>query len=154
GPENHSKPASPRKSGENVRISRSTVERMLQGERKNGDVVCKTAGYARRTNEGTQAAVYQVLNPLLNYFYPRTKLVDKTRDEQGKTKKVYDQPTAPGERLPAREEAPREAKDRLRAQRKWLNIVRLKDALAEAVDRLLKTAQRYRQVKTMAGILT
>jgi hypothetical protein len=65
---------------------------MLQGERKNGDVVRKTAGYARRTNE--------------------------------------------------------------RAQRKRLNIVRLKDALTEAVDRLLKTAQRYRQVKTMAGILT
>jgi hypothetical protein len=48
-------------------------------EQKNGDVVRKTVGYARYTNEGALAAVYQVLNPLLNYFYPCTKLVDKTR---------------------------------------------------------------------------
>ena len=39
------------------------------GEQKNGDVVRKTVGYARYTNEGILAAVYSVLNPLLNYFY-------------------------------------------------------------------------------------
>jgi hypothetical protein len=112
-------------------------------EQKNGDVVRKTVGYARYTNEGALAAVYQVLNPLLNFFYPCTKLIDKTRDAQGKTKKVYDQPATPCERLLAREDIPGEVKDRLTAQRKRLNIVRLQDALDEAVDQLLKTAQRY-----------
>jgi hypothetical protein len=51
-------------------------------------VVRKTVGYARYTNEGALAAVQQVLNPLLSYFYPCTKLIDKTRDTPGKTKKV------------------------------------------------------------------
>jgi transposase InsO family protein len=68
-------------------------------EQKNGDVVRKTVGYARYVNEEALAAVYCVLNPLLNYFYPCTKLIDKTRDAQGKTRKVYDQPASPYERL-------------------------------------------------------
>jgi hypothetical protein len=112
-------------------------------EQKNGDVVRKTIGYARYTNEGALAAVYQVLNLLLNYCYPCTKLIDKTRDAQGKTKRVYDQPAAPYERLLARDDVPREAKDRLTAQRERLNIVRLQDALDRAVDQLLQSAQRY-----------
>jgi hypothetical protein len=36
-------------------------------EQKNGDVVRKTVGYAHYTNKGALAAVYQALNPLLNY---------------------------------------------------------------------------------------
>jgi hypothetical protein len=112
-------------------------------EQKNGDVVRKTVGYARYTNEGALAAVYQVLNPLLNYFYPCAKLVDKTRNAQGKTKKVYDQPATPCQRLLAREDVPQEVKDQLMVQRKRLNIVRLQDALEEAVDQLLQSAQRY-----------
>ena len=112
-------------------------------EQKNGDVVRKTVGYARYTNEGALAAVYSVLNPLLNYFYPCTKLVDKIRDASGKTRKVYDQPATPYERLLARDDVSEEVKERLKARRKRLNIVRLQDALDEAVDQLLKTAQRY-----------
>jgi hypothetical protein len=38
-------------------------------ERKNGDVVRKTVGYARYANEEALASVYRILNPLLNYFY-------------------------------------------------------------------------------------
>jgi hypothetical protein len=112
-------------------------------EQKNGDVVRKTVGYARYTNEEALAAVYRILNPLLNYFYPCTKLVDKTRDEKGKTRKVYDQPATPYERLLARDDVSEEVKERLKAGRKRLNIVRLQDALMEAVDQLLQTAQRY-----------
>ncbi|MDR2245426.1 MAG: hypothetical protein LBE17_01930 [Treponema sp.] len=112
-------------------------------ERKNGDVVRKTVGHARHTNEEALAAVYRILNPLLNYFYPRTKLIDKTRDGKGKTKKVYDQPATPYERLLARDDVGEEAKERLKAGRKRLNIVRLQDALERAVDQLPQTAQRY-----------
>jgi hypothetical protein len=112
-------------------------------EQKNGDVVRKTAGYARYTNEEALAAVYRVLNPLLNYFYPCTKLVDKRQDARGKTRKVYDQPATPYERLLARADVGEEAKKWLKAGRKGLNIVRLQDALEEAVDQLLRTAQRY-----------
>jgi transposase InsO family protein len=68
-------------------------------EQKNGDVVRKTVGYARYVNEEALVAVYCVLNPLLNYFYPCTKIIDKTRDAQGKTRKVYDQPASSYERL-------------------------------------------------------
>jgi dephospho-CoA kinase len=112
-------------------------------EQKNGDVVRKTVDYARYTNQEALAAVYRILNPLLNYFYPCTKLVDKTRDAQGKTRKVYDQPATPYERLLARDDVSEEVKERLKAGRKGLNIVRLQDALVEAVDQLLQTAQRY-----------
>jgi hypothetical protein len=112
-------------------------------EQKNGDVVRKTAGYARYTGEEALAAVYRILNPLLNYFYPCTKLIDKTRDKKGKTRKVYDQPATPYERLLARDDISEEAKERLKAGRKRLNIVRLRDALMEAVDQLLQTAERY-----------
>jgi hypothetical protein len=94
---------------------------------------------ARRTEE--QALKNKALNPPLNY--PGTKLIDKTRDALGKTKKVYDQPVTPYERLLVRDEVPREAKDRLRARRKRLNLDRLQDALDKAVDRLLQGAQRY-----------
>jgi hypothetical protein len=76
-------------------------------EQKNGDVVRKTVGYVRYTNEGALSVVYQSLNPLLNYFYSCTKLVNKTRDTQGKTKKVYDQPVTPYERLLARDDSHR-----------------------------------------------
>ena len=113
------------------------------GEQKNGDVTRKTVGYARYTNEEALAAVYRILNPLLNYFYPCTKLIDKTRDAAGKTRKVYDSPATPYERLLVRDDVSEEAKKRLTVQRKRLNIVRLRDALDEAVDQLLKTAQRY-----------
>jgi transposase InsO family protein len=112
-------------------------------EQKNGDVVRKTVGYARYTSEGALAAVYQWLNPLLNYFYPCTKLVDKIRKDSGKTRKVYGQPATPYERLLARDDVPEEAKERLKAHRKRLNIIRLQDALDEAVDQLLLSAQRY-----------
>jgi hypothetical protein len=43
----------------------------------------------------------------------------------------------------ARADVGEEAKERLRAGRKGLNIVRLQDALDKAVDHLLRTAQRY-----------
>jgi hypothetical protein len=43
----------------------------------------------------------------------------------------------------ARDDVSEEAKERLKAGKKRLNIVRLQDALDEAVDQLLKTAQRY-----------
>jgi transposase InsO family protein len=112
-------------------------------EQKNGDVVRKTVGYARYTNEEALAAVYRFLNPLLNYFYPCTKLVDKTRDTSGKTRKVYDQPTTPYERFLARDDVSEEVKKRLKEHRKRLNIISLQDALDQAVDQLLKTAQRY-----------
>jgi hypothetical protein len=108
-------------------------------EQKNGDMVRKTAGYARYTNEGVLASVYQALNPLLNFFYPCTRLVDKTRKPQGKRRKVYDQPAAPYERLLARDDGSQEVKDRLKAEKKRLTIVRLQDALDEAVGQLLKT---------------
>jgi hypothetical protein len=112
-------------------------------EQKNGDVVRKAVGYARYTNEEALALVYRSLRALLNYFYPCTKLIDTTRDEKGKTRKVYDRPATPCERLLAREDVSGEAKDRLKAQRKRLNIVRLQDAVDKAVDQLLQTAQRY-----------
>jgi hypothetical protein len=97
----------------------------------------------RSTNEEALAAAYQALDPLFNYCYPCTKLIGKTRNTRGKTRQVYDQPATPYERFPVRNDVREEVRERLTAERKRLNIVRLQDALDKAVDQLLRTAQRY-----------
>ena len=70
-------------------------------EQKNFDRVRKNVGYARFEDipmRDALAVVYRYLNPLGNYFYPCKKLIDKRRIEN-KTKKVYDKPQTPYERI-------------------------------------------------------
>jgi transposase InsO family protein len=61
-------------------------------EQKNGDVVRKTIGYGRLSGDQTLAAlhaVYSVLNPLYNFFYPNLKCIDKQQAGQ-KKRRIYE----------------------------------------------------------------
>ena len=62
-------------------------------EQKNGDVVRKTVGYFRYEGDEAVAAlqkVYSYLNPLINYFYPTKKIIDKIILPNGKAKKIFE----------------------------------------------------------------
>jgi transposase InsO family protein len=108
-------------------------------EQKNGDIVRKTIGYGRFQGEQALEAlaqVYQVLNPLMNFFYPNMKCVDKVRVGQ-RVKRVYEKtPKTPYERILERQDITPEIKNRLRRRKARLRIVELQQALDAALDNL------------------
>jgi len=111
-------------------------------EQKNGDVVRKTVGYARFEGEKAQKAlaeVYQYLNPLLNYWYPTLRLIAKEKLASGRYKKIYEKVAkTPCQRLLESTHITEACKDELRRRAASLNPVKLKRAMDEARDRLLK----------------
>jgi hypothetical protein len=109
-------------------------------EQKNDDRVRKTVGYGRISGEKAYNAlvlVYKYLNPLGNFFYPCKKLISKQR-VNSKTKKVYDKPITPFQRIMERDDVSPEDKQKLANEKSCYNIVQLQDALDSAVDKLLK----------------
>ena len=111
-------------------------------EQKNGDVVRKTVGYARFEGQNTLEAlqdVYRFLNPLLNYFYPTLRLIAKEKLPSGRYKKIYEKEAkTPYQRLVESLHLSEESKAELSRRKESLNPVRLKKAMDEARDRLLK----------------
>jgi len=111
-------------------------------EQKNGDVVRKTVGYARFEGEKAQKAlaeVYRYLTPLLNYWYPTLRLIAKEKLPSGRYKKIYEKAAkTPYQRLLESPHISNECKDELRRRAAILNPVKLKRAMDEARDRLLK----------------
>lgn len=95
-------------------------------EQKNSQYVRQFVGYARYdTTEEFEALreVYRVLCPLLNLFYPSTKLIAKHR-ENATIHKTYDTPQTPFSRVLASPFVSLTAKEQLPTSRKkdWLNI--------------------------------
>jgi hypothetical protein len=112
-------------------------------EQKNGAVVRNYVGYARFDTPrelSALATVYQSLAPLLNFFIPGKKLLEKT-SIGSKTIKRYSQPTTPFQRLIESTHLSQEVKDRLVQQRALLNPVSLQYAVHNAV-RALFTAHK------------
>jgi len=70
-------------------------------EQKNGNVVRKIVGYDRMESPASEAILtelYEVARLYLNFFQPCFKLVSKQR-LGGKTKKIYDKPQTPYQRI-------------------------------------------------------
>jgi len=111
-------------------------------EQKNGDVVRKTVGYFRFEGENARVAlteVYKYLNPLLNYWYPTLRLIEKIKLPSGRYKKIYEKdPKTPYQRLLESPDISDECKAELRKRAALLNPVSLKRGLDEARNRLLK----------------
>jgi hypothetical protein len=85
-------------------------------EQKNLTCVREYAGYHRfdtPCEHQALARVYRSLCPLLNYFLPTIKLIDKSR-VGSKVRKVYDKPMSPYQRLMACPDLPDEVKAELR----------------------------------------
>jgi len=115
-------------------------------EQKNGDVVRKTVGYFRYEGDEAVAAlekVYSFLNPLINYFYPTKKTIDKKTLPNGKVKRIFEkQLKTPYERLLEHPAVSDENKKRAMRIKKSLDIVTLQENLEKACDELFCIASK------------
>jgi hypothetical protein len=112
-------------------------------EQKNGDIVRKTIGYARLQGDSALSAlssVYALLNPLLNFFYPNMKCVDKLQVGQ-KKKRIYEKDLkTPFQRIIERPDIPENFKVSLREKKDSLDIIYLQESLNAALDNLDRLA--------------
>jgi hypothetical protein len=110
-------------------------------EQKNGDIVRKIIGYGRLQGDNALnalQAVYAILNPLYNFFYPNLKCIDKQQIGQ-KTKRIYEEePKTPFQRVMERNDISVEFKQPLVKQKASLDIVEMQELLELALDNLHK----------------
>ena len=109
-------------------------------EQKNGDIVRKTVGYFRFEGDEALTAlekVYSFLNPLINYFYPTKKCIDKKTLSNGKVKRIYEkQLKTPYERVLEHPDISDENKTNVKRIKGELDIVFLQENLEKACDEL------------------
>jgi hypothetical protein len=113
-------------------------------EQKNLKCVREYVGYRRFDTPSERealAAVYRSLCPLLNYFLPVIKLVDKTR-VGSKVRKVYDKPASPYRRLLASPDLADQAKAELTRRYQRYNPVILQQEVHRAVQALMELNQQ------------
>ncbi|MDR1900203.1 MAG: transposase [Treponema sp.] len=112
-------------------------------EQKNGDIVRKTVGYARFQGDSALSAlssVYAVLNPLMNFFYPNMKCIDKLQVGQQK-KRVYEKELkTPFQRIMERPDISENIKQSLWEKKDALDIIGLQESLNAALDNLDRLA--------------
>ena len=115
-------------------------------EQKNGDVVRKTVEYFRYEGDEAVAAlqkVYSYLNPLINYFYPTKKTIDKKNLPNGKVKKIFEKRLkTPYERVLEHPDVSDEDKLRAKKIKETLDIVTLQDNLEKACEELYYIASK------------
>jgi hypothetical protein len=113
-------------------------------EQKNGDVIRKTVEYFRYEGDEAFAAlikVYSYLNPLINYFYPTKKTIDKKTLPNGKVKKTFEkQLKTPCERLLEHPAVSKHDKKRAMRIKATLDIVVLHEKLEKACQELVYIA--------------
>ena len=109
-------------------------------EQKNGDVVRKTVGCFRYEGDEALTAlekVYVFLNPLINYFYPTKKCIDKKTLPNGKVKRIYEkQLKTPYERILEHSVVSDKDKARVKRNKASMDIVTLQENLEKACDEL------------------
>jgi len=115
-------------------------------EQKNGDVIRKTVEYFRYEGDEAFAAlkkVYSYLNPLINYFYPTKKTIDKKTLPNGKVKKIFEkQLKTPYERVLEHPGVSDENKKRVMKIKLTLDIVALHEKLEKACEELFCIATK------------
>jgi len=107
-------------------------------EQKNGQIVRRLVGYDRY--EGMEAArilaeLYSVIRLYVNFFQPSMRLLSKSRIG-AKTKRVYDTPRTPFDRVLTSEDVTASGKARLRRQYRTLDPVVLLDTIHRLQDEL------------------
>jgi hypothetical protein len=108
-------------------------------EQKNDLAGRRTVGYYRFDTQPEFEAlqeVYTHLCPLLNYYYPSVRLIEKTRIG-ARVKKIYDDPKPPYLRLLESKNIDEEVKEELRKRAKSIHIVKQKRLVDKAVGKLL-----------------
>jgi hypothetical protein len=113
-------------------------------EQKNFTCIREYVGYRRFDTPAEHQAlarVYRSLCPLLNYFLPTVKLIDKQR-AGAKVRKIYDKPMSPYQRLMASPDLSGEAKAELKRRYQQYNPVLLQQEVHRAVDTLMEMNHR------------
>lgn len=113
-------------------------------EQKNDSIVRRWVGYGRYdTQEQIDILneLYEVLRLYLNFFVPVMKLKEKVRIGS-KVIKRYDKPKTPYQRILLAKDVSKTAKDKLRAEYKTLNLVKLKRQIDKILKRLKPTSIR------------
>jgi len=116
-------------------------------EQKNDLAVRRTVGYYRfDTQQEFEALqeVYSHLCPLLNYYYPSVRLIEKTRIG-ARVKKIYDDPKPPYLRLLESKDIDERIKAELRKRAKSIHIVKQKRLVDKAVGKLLRLYEQKKQ---------
>ena len=116
-------------------------------EQKNDLAVRRTVGYYRfDTQEEYEALkeVYIHLCPLLNFFYPSFRLIEKVRNGSH-VKKVYDDPKTPYVRLLESPDLEKKHKEKLKQRMKKIHIVKQKRLVDQAVAQLLRLYEEKKQ---------
>lgn len=118
-------------------------------EQKNSQYVRRFVGYSRYDTPAefhALASVYRTLCPLLNFFYPSTRLLQQQRDHQI-VHKTYDKPQTPFARLIASPDVPLMVKQRLSEIKANYDPVALRLQLDEALDTLRQQHGMKTQIK-------
>ena len=113
-------------------------------EQKNLACVREYVGYQRFDTPAEHEAlarVYRSLCPLLNYFLPSIKLIDKQR-VGSRVRKVYDKPMSPYQRLLASPDLSDQVKAELTRRYHGYNPVLLQQEVHQAVDTLMELNHR------------
>jgi hypothetical protein len=121
-------------------------------EQKNNACVREYVGYYRFTTTEERdalAAVYRSLCPLLNYFMPAMKLVDKTRIGAN-VRKVYDRPMSPYQRLMGYPKLPDTVRAELTRRYRSYNPVVLQGEVNAAITALI--AIHTQQAQTISPV--
>ena len=116
-------------------------------EQKNDLAIRRTVGYYRFDTQPEFEAlqeVYTHLCPLLNYYYPSVRLIEKTRIG-ARVKKIYDDPKPPYLRLLESKDIEEEVKEELRKRAKSIHIVKQKRLVDKAVGKLLRLYEQKKQ---------
>jgi len=111
-------------------------------EQKNYDVVRKHVGYARYCGHQHLELLnqlYDQLRLLINFFYPCSKLIQKTRQGARVTRR-YDSPRTPCQRVLERDDVDEQFKERLRRQFQTLNPAALQRETVRLYRRLIRLA--------------
>ena len=109
-------------------------------EQKNDLAVRRTVGYYRFDTPAEYQAlaeVYKHLCPLLNFFYPSGKIIQKTR-VGSQVKKKYDPPSTPFQRLLNCPEVEQGTKEELRTRAAKLHLLKQKHLVDQAMAKLMR----------------
>ena len=116
-------------------------------EQKNDIVVRRTAGYLRYDTDEELVILnemYDFVCPLVNFFHPSVKLIEKIRTG-GKVKKIYDSPKTPLERVLESNDVSENDKRKLRMQENKSDPVKLQRKVEKYKDILQDISTRKNQ---------
>lgn len=113
-------------------------------EQKNYDIVRQALGYHRYESEEEIAVIaelYENLRPLVNFFYPSCKLIEKIR-EGSRIKRRYDKPKSPARRLLENPQVSKTVKIKLRVSKSHYDPIDLKINVTRLQDQLIELQKR------------